>query len=140
AQLSHPNIVQIYELGQEADSYFIAMEYVAGEDMERILYTAAERSQTVPIKFAVRIMAWVCEALYYAHRQVDLNGRALNIVHRDVTPGNVMVSYQGNVKLVDFGIAKATAQLERTRPGVVKGKFLYMAPEQILQLEIDHRA
>jgi serine/threonine protein kinase len=139
AQLTHPNIVQIYDLGKAGDSYYIAMEYVDGLDLEWILGLLAKTSGRIPLDCAAAIAARVTDALYYAHRQTDIDGRPLNIVHRDVTPGNVMVSHQGVVKLVDFGIAKATAQLEKTNPGVLKGKFFYLSPEQTLRMPVDHR-
>ncbi|MFN7134817.1 MAG: serine/threonine protein kinase, partial [Myxococcales bacterium] len=129
AQLAHPNIIQIFDLGQESGHFFLAMEFMDGHDLESI---AKKAGGTVPPLLAARIGAWLADALYYANKN-------LNVIHRDVTPGNVMVNWSGMAKLVDFGIAKATDQLEKTRPGVVKGKFRYMSPEQISQLELDGR-
>ncbi len=138
AQLNHQNIVGIYDLGQEADHLYIAMEYIDGSDLERL---TREAGGLFPPHLAARIAACICDALYYANRQTDLtSGKPLNVIHRDVTPGNVMITRQGVVKLVDFGVAKATAQLERTKPGVVKGKFRYMSPEQIQLQELDGRS
>lgn len=129
AQLAHPNIIQIFDLGQESGHFYLAMEFVDGRDLETI---AKKAGGTIPPLLAARVGAWIADALHYANK-------SLNVIHRDVTPGNVMVGWNGTVKLVDFGIAKATDQLEKTRPGVVKGKFRFMSPEQIAQLELDGR-
>jgi serine/threonine protein kinase len=138
AQLNHPNIVGIYDLGQEGEHIYIAMEFIDGSDLERL---TREAGGVFPPHLAARIAACICDALYYANRQTDLtSGKPLNVIHRDVTPGNVMITRQGVVKLVDFGVAKATAQLERTKPGVVKGKFRYMSPEQVQLQELDGRS
>jgi hypothetical protein len=140
AQLAHPNIIRVYDLGKVGESYYIAMEFVDGLDLEWISGLLARENRRMPVEFVASTCARVCDALHYAHQQTDQEGRPLNIIHRDVTPGNVMVSYGGGVKLVDFGIAKATAQIERTGVGVVKGKFYYLSPEQTLNVPIDHRA
>jgi serine/threonine-protein kinase len=138
SQLKHPNIVGVYDLGQEGEQIYIAMEYIDGSDLEHL---CKESGGTIAPNLAARIGAAICDALYYANRVTDVStGRPLNVIHRDVTPGNVMITRQGVVKLVDFGVAKATAQLERTRPGVVKGKFRYMSPEQIQLKELDGRS
>ncbi len=137
ARLSHPNIVHLYDFGKVADSFFIAMEYVPGVTVGNIIRKG--REQGVPIANAVRIGANVAEALYYAHRLLDPSGRPLGIVHRDVSPQNILISFDGTVKLVDFGIAKAATQATGTRAGVIKGKFAYMSPEQCRGMPIDHR-
>ena len=138
AQLTHPNIVHIYDFGKVDDYYFIAMEYVDGVDIGRLIRRAKERP--VPFELAARILADVCAGLHFAHNAVDPIGRKLDVVHRDVTPQNVLVSYDGMVKLVDFGIAKAQFAAGRTRPGVVKGKYAYMSPEQVEGRPLDGRS
>ena len=117
AQLSHPNIVQIYDLGEISRSYFIAMEYIFGRDMRRIIPKADELGIPFPMVYALKIASSVCEGLYYAHQKSDPYGNPLHIVHRDVTPENVFVSFDGTVKVLDFGIAKAANQIEMTKAG-----------------------
>jgi serine/threonine-protein kinase len=140
AQLNHPNIVQIYDLGRVNDSYFIAMEYISGRDMSRIIPKAEKAGITFPMIYALRIASNVCEGLYFAHTKTDAYGNPLNIVHRDITPENILVSFNGTVKIVDFGIAKANSQLEQTRAGEIKGKLSYMSPEQCMGHTLDARS
>ncbi|WP_257463291.1 serine/threonine-protein kinase [Archangium lipolyticum] len=140
AQLHHPNIVQVFELGKIGDSIFIAMEYVEGADLRRILAEETKFTAAVPYAVASRICAQVAAGLDYAHNSKGVDGRPLGLIHRDVSPQNVMVAYDGSVKLVDFGIAKAEALAERSKPGVIKGKFLYLSPEAVMQERLDHRA
>ncbi len=140
AQLHHPNIVQVHELGKEGDNIFIAMEYVEGVDLRRVMAEESKFGATVPYGVAARICAQVAAGLDYAHHSRGVDGRPLELIHRDVSPQNVMIGYDGRVKLVDFGIAKAGAFMERSKPGVIKGKFLYLAPEQVSQERLDHRA
>lgn len=140
AQLNHPNIVQIYDLGKISESYFIAMEYVFGRDMRRIIPKADTLGIPFPMVYALKIASSVCEGLYYAHQKVDMYGQALNIVHRDVTPENIFVSFDGTVKVLDFGIAKAANQIEQTRAGEIKGKLSYMSPEQCMGKPLDSRS
>ncbi len=140
AQLSHPNIVQIYDLGEISRSYFIAMEYIFGRDMRRIIPKADELGIPFPMVYALKIASSVCEGLYYAHQKSDPYGNPLHIVHRDVTPENVFVSFDGTVKVLDFGIAKAANQIEMTKAGEIKGKLSYMSPEQCLGLPLDCRS
>jgi serine/threonine-protein kinase len=139
ARLAHPNICQIYDFGVIEGHYYIAMEHIAGEDLRTILTRCWERHVKVPINIAARIVLDVCSGLEYAHELKDA-GRPLNIIHRDVSPSNVMVTYQGAVKLLDFGIAKATSRVSDTTTGNVKGKFSFLSPEQIKGLPIDGRA
>lgn len=139
ASLHHPNIIEVFELGQIENSLFFVMEWVEGMDLRRILQAEQARGGVVPAGIAAWATARLCEGLGYAHSRVDDQGRKLGIIHRDVSPQNVMLSYQGEVKLVDFGIAKATAWVARSKPGIIKGKFLYLAPEQLAELPLDSR-
>lgn len=138
-RLNHPNIVQIYDLGEEGGSYFIAMEYIHGEDARRIWRTCEKAGMNLPIPLACRIAMDAAAGLAYAHKRCDSAGRPLNIIHRDISPQNLLVSFEGSVKVVDFGIAKAADQATQTRSGVLKGKYSYMSPEQASGLEIDQR-
>ncbi|MCY0996501.1 protein kinase [Myxococcus sp. MISCRS1] len=140
AQLHHPNIVQVHELGKEGDNIFIAMEFVEGVDLRHVVLEEFKFGATVPCGVAARICSLVASGLDYAHQSRGVDGRPLELIHRDVSPQNVMIGYDGRVKLVDFGIAKAGAFMERSKPGVIKGKFLYLAPEQVSQERLDHRA
>ncbi len=137
AQLAHPNIVRVFDLGQEGDHLYLAMEFIDGFDLDLVTRVAGGR---LPPDIAAGVAAAVCEALHFANRVCDRTGRPLNVVHRDVTPGNVMLTRAGVVKLVDFGVAKAAASIDKTRPGVVKGKFRYMSPEQVAFKELDGRS
>ena len=140
AQLNHPNVVQIYDLGKIGENYFIAMEYIFGRDMRRIIPKADQLGIPFPLVYALKIASSVCEGLYYAHHKTDIFGTALNIVHRDVTPENIFVSFDGTVKVLDFGIAKAANQLDQTRAGEIKGKLSYMSPEQAMGKPLDQRS
>lgn len=139
-QLQHPNIVQIFDLGRDGDEYFIAMELVHGKDLRAILDRVSSEGRTVPLAVALHIAMKVCEALHHAHCAVSHGGRSLCVVHRDVTPQNVLVSYDGEVKVTDFGLAKAAGRATQTQAGVVKGKLAYMAPEAFAGLAVDHRS
>ncbi|MBN2359504.1 MAG: serine/threonine protein kinase [Deltaproteobacteria bacterium] len=140
ATLNHPNIVQIYDLGKVGGAYFIAMEYVAGEDLARIAKRALQESCELPLELCCRIGADLCAGLHYAHEQRDIEGRPLNIVHRDVSPQNILVTFDGQVKIVDFGIAKAANKAAHTRTGTIMGKTSYMSPEQCLGGDLDRRS
>jgi serine/threonine protein kinase len=140
ALLSHQNIVQIFDLGHIENSYYIAMEYVMGKDLRTILQRAKSLNHPLSIGHALLIISKICSGLDYAHRKKDLSGRDLNLVHRDISPQNILVSYEGEVKLVDFGIAKAASQSSETRAGILKGKLSYMAPEQAWGRPVDRRA
>ncbi len=140
ARLSHSNIVQIYELGAIEDSYFIAMEYIAGRDMSAVIPKAREAGIDFPFEYALRVASNVCEGLYYAHNLTDANWQPLHIVHRDISPENIRIGWNGVVKILDFGIAKAATQLNETRAGEVKGKLGYMSPEQVLGKPLDNRS
>jgi len=139
-QLAHANIVRVLELGKHDENLYIAMEYISGRDLRQLMERFRKRQQPLPVPQACLIVAEVCEALDYAHRKRDAQGRALGIVHRDVSPQNVLVSFEGEVKLIDFGIAKAESRLQKTQSGILKGKFSYMSPEQVKGLPIDGRS
>ncbi len=139
ALLSHQNIVQIFDLGNVDGIYYIAMEYVMGKDLRTMLRKRKERKTRIPIELALTITSRMCNGLDYAHRKKDLSGSDLNIVHRDVSPQNVLISYEGEVKIVDFGIAKAASSGSETKAGVLKGKLAYMSPEQAWGKTIDRR-
>jgi serine/threonine protein kinase len=140
AQLRHGNIVGIDDFGEVDGRYFIAMEFVAGVDLARLMRHTARAGETLPLDVSVFIAREVLSALDYAHRKMNDRGAPLGIVHRDVSPHNVLVSYSGEVKLTDFGIAKAATRLHHTVGHVVKGKLAYMAPEQAKRVDIDGRA
>jgi len=140
AQLNHNNIVQVYELGKDGEQYFIAMEYVAGCDLATLARVERHRGGRVPLAIALRVICEAANGLDYAHRQRGVSGRQLDIVHRDVSPHNIICSREGGVKLTDFGIAKAVGKAMVTEVGVVKGKVHYMSPEQYTGEKVDHRS
>jgi serine/threonine-protein kinase len=139
ARLSHPNVVQIFDLGCVQGTYFIAMEYIHGEDLATILQTTVNRGASIPLGFAMKIASQACEALHYAHTKADVSGRSLGVVHRDVSPQNIVVSFGGMVKLVDFGIAKAASRRDIDHGQFLVGKLAYMAPEQYEGGDVDAR-
>ena len=136
----NPNIVQIYDFGRIAENYFIAMECVEGKDVKGILRKLAERRVMLPMEYAVYIAHEMCKGLDYAHKRTDMQGEPLGIIHRDVSPSNILVSYSGEVKVADFGIAKAQISAYNTKGGVLKGKFEYMSPEQARGETLNHQA
>ncbi len=140
AALSHPNIAQVYELGQEPDGLFLAMEFIAGRNLDQLTGAYERRQQPIPLGLSVAVMRDVCLALHSAHTFTNPSGQPSPIVHRDVAQKNVMVTYDGVVKLLDFGIAKARDSLERTRAGMVKGTAGYMSPEQVRGDPLDGRS
>jgi serine/threonine protein kinase len=140
AGLSHPNIVPIFDLGRVGNSYYIAMEYVHGRDLRTIERRARERGLRFPLDLSLRIVSEVCAALEYAHRKKDESGRPMEIVHRDISPQNILVSFEGDVKLVDFGIARAATSATTVDPAVLRGKLLYMSPEQAWGRAVDARS
>ena len=140
-QLQHPNIAQIYDLGRDGDSLFIAMEYVHGRDMATIIERQNEvKDRTLPLSFVVQVVIKVCEALHHAHAAKGSFGQKLNLIHRDITPQNILVSFEGAVKVVDFGLAKAAGRLVQTQAGVVKGKLAYLSAEQARGEQVDSRS
>ncbi len=140
AQLDHRNIVAVFELGTDSDTPYIAMQYVDGLDVLALLRECARVQIRLPPEIAVVIARDVCEALDYAHNALDNAGKPLGIVHRDISPGNVLLSWRGDVKLTDFGIARAAERRHKTEAGTLKGKYGYMSPEQVSGGEIDARS
>jgi tRNA A-37 threonylcarbamoyl transferase component Bud32 len=140
ANLAHPNVVQIADLGRAGDAYFIAMEFVDGSDLERLLDDCRQRREWVPTAIALNLLGQICTGLHAAHQAHTVDGRPLGIVHRDVKSANVFVAKNGVVKIGDFGIAKAQETVRKTQVGIVKGTAEYMAPEQRVGGEVDARA
>jgi serine/threonine protein kinase len=140
AQLSHPNIVQVFDFGEVEESFYIGMEYVMGRDLRTIMERSQKSNRPLSIDQILFIVSRVCSGLEHAHKKRDLQGKELNLVHRDISPQNILVSYEGEIKLVDFGIAKAALQENETRTGILKGKLAYMSPEQAWGKMIDHRS
>ncbi|HLK99636.1 MAG TPA: serine/threonine-protein kinase, partial [Myxococcaceae bacterium] len=141
AQLNHPNIVQIFDFGEADDAYFLAMEFIDGPNLRVLLKRASQQGVALPPAVCARLIATACEGLAFAHDFADPGtGELLGLIHRDISPDNVLVSRQGAVKVVDFGIAKAAGQSHKTRSGVIKGKLSYMPPEQLRAKQLDRRA
>ncbi len=141
APLNHPNIVQIYEIGEHLGIYYIAMEYIRGHNLREFRKRLYRKMPDVePYYICASIIAQAAAGLHYAHTAVDDDGNPLNIIHRDISPTNLLLSYQGVTKIVDFGVAKATTQQHYTSAGTIKGKYRYMSPEQIQGLPLDHRS
>jgi len=140
AQLSHPNVVSTFEVGRDAGLSFIAMEYLEGQPLARVLKRLRDGGMRLPTSLSVHVATRVLDALAYAHSVTDLDGRPLGVVHRDVSPENVFLTYDGRVQLMDFGVAQATTSLTETRAGAFKGKIAYMPPEQARGLAVDRRA
>lgn len=139
-QLNHANIAQIFDLGVVDGSYYIALEHVHGRDLRGIFDRCRQLGEAMPVAQACFMVMKVCEGLDYAHNKRDQAGRELSLVHRDVSPQNVLISFEGEVKLIDFGIAKAAGKGSKTQAGILKGKFGYMSPEQVRGLPVDRRS
>ncbi len=139
ARLNHPNVVQTNEVGEDGKRYFICMEYLEGQPLNRIIQRVG-RESGIPLGLHLRVLCEALAGLHHAHELTDYDGTPLQVVHRDVTPHNVFVTYAGQVKVVDFGIAKALSQSAETKAGVLKGKVAYMAPEQARGDKVDQRA
>lgn len=140
ARLHHPNIAQVYDIGRKEGAYFFTMEYVHGETLRSIFRATGQQEIDLPLEAAIFIAAGMASALHYAHERRGNDGRPLRIVHRDVSPSNVIVTHDGCVKVVDFGIAKAATQDHQTRSGTLKGKIPYMSPEQCRGEPVDRRS
>ncbi len=140
ASLNHHNVAQVFEVGQEAGIHFLAMEYVHGQDLRALLAKAGSMGTRVPLELALTVVAGAAAGLDHAHERRTPDGTPMGIVHRDVSPSNIMIGYDGAVKLLDFGIAKAAARSVETQSGIIKGKFAYMAPEQCRGRDVDRRS
>jgi len=140
ARLDHPNIVSIYDLGEANGNYFIAMEFIDGPSLRAVAKRARERGERLPIAEMVKIVSMAAGGLHYAHDLADAEGKPLGLVHRDISPDNILVHRNGMAKVVDFGIAKAANSSGRTRTGALKGKVAYMPPEQLRGDPLDRRA
>lgn len=139
-KLSHGNIAQVLELGVHEGAPFIALEFIDGKDLRRVLSRMRDRQTPLPLPFVLYTMIRVLDALAYAHRKRDDEDQELNLVHRDVSPQNILISYEGEVKVIDFGLAKSTLSSSRTNPSIIMGKFLYMSPEQARHQRVDRRS
>jgi serine/threonine-protein kinase len=139
ARISHPNVATVFDLGEHEDTYWIAMEYLHGEPLREVMRRTEEIGQPMPPEIACRVIADAAEGLHAAHELLGKNGEKLGLVHRDVTPHNLFVTYDGNTKVVDFGIAKFSSRMSSTRAGTLKGKLAYMSPEQVHGETIDRR-
>lgn len=140
ARLSHPNVVHIYELGREGDQLFMALEYLHGQTLANVFHKLSAASAPIPCDVVAWIGARAADGLHHAHELTDDKGDRLGLVHRDVSPQNLFLTYDGQVKVIDFGIARAEGRLAETEQGKIRGKFRYMAPEQLLGEDFDHRA
>src|SRR5688572_19238494 len=140
AQLNHNNIIHIYDLGKIGTSYYIAMEYIDGHDLKTIIKRGQERDQPLGVELALFVASKIAAALDYAHRKRDFDEKDLGLVHRDVSPQNVLISHEGDIRLCDFGIAKAASKASHTQAGALKGKLQYMSPEQAWGRSIDRRS
>ena len=140
ALLQHENIVQIYDFGSIDGEYFIAMEYLSGKDLRKLTDKAKKTAVPLGLENTLYIISHICSGLDYSHNLKDLQGRPLNIIHRDINPQNIFLTYEGQVKIIDFGIAKAASHNSTTHEGLLKGKLAYMSPEQATGKTIDHRS
>ena len=140
ALLQHENIVQIYDFGSMNGEYFIAMEYLFGKDLRRLIHKTRENSVPLSLENTLYIISRICAGLDYSHNLKDLQGKPLNIIHRDINPQNIFITYEGQVKIIDFGIAKAASHNSTTHEGLIKGKLAYMSPEQANGQTIDRRS
>ncbi len=139
AQLSHSNCVQVFDIGVGDSAFFIVMEFVDGANLKAIIEHIKKHGRDFPVEAAVYIALEICKGLAYAHELTDPNGVPLYIVHRDMSPPNVLITKHGEIKIVDFGLAKANSQLEKSEPGIIKGKFSYLAPEAAMGQDVDAR-
>jgi len=140
ARLHHPNICRIHDLGMEDGVLFMALEFIHGEDCERIQKALAKQGKTLPIGLAARIVADAAKGLHAAHELTDESGERVNLVHRDISPHNILTTFSGQVKIIDFGLAKALGRATQSQTGSLKGKFAYMSPELVRSERINHRS
>jgi eukaryotic-like serine/threonine-protein kinase len=140
ARLEHSNIVKTYEFGEHQGQYFTVMEFLAGEDLGKVLHNLQQREELIALPVAVHIAAQLCNGLHFAHELTDHAGRSLGLVHRDINPANIVITYTGEVKIIDFGVARVDTAAIKTVTGMLKGKFAYMSPEYIQGYGCDHRA
>ncbi len=140
AVLNHPNIAQIYDLGEDKGEYYIAMEYVHGHSLRDVVVDALERKGSMPLALKLKVIADAAAALDFAHQARTPSGQLLDLIHRDVSPQNILIGFNGSVKLIDFGVAKAANKLVRTATGIIKGKYAYMSPEQAYGKPLDGRS
>jgi serine/threonine protein kinase len=140
SNMVHPNICQVFDFDRLDDTYCISMEFIHGKDISGISRAERTRNSKIPVDISLYIIRQTLTGLDYAHRMTDpVSGNILNLIHRDISPQNILVSYNGGVKIIDFGIAKVAESLHHTQSGVIKGKFRYMAPEQASGKACDHR-
>ena len=139
AHLTHSNCVQVFDIGVGDNAYFIVMEFVDGANLKSIVESLRKQGKEFPVSYAAFIALEICKGLSYAHELRDPSGQDLHIVHRDMSPPNVLITKYGEIKIVDFGLAKANSQLERSEPGIIKGKFSYLSPEAAMGQEVDAR-
>lgn len=140
AQLNHPNVVQIFDLGERAGAYYIAMEYLAGENLSKVMRASLRKQRPLPLTLGAKIVSLAAAGLGHAHAKRSADGTPLNVVHRDVSPQNLLVTLEGNVKVVDFGVARAANRATQTMDGQIKGKIAYMSPEQAAGQPLDARS
>jgi eukaryotic-like serine/threonine-protein kinase len=140
ARIEHPNVCRVLDMGSVGDTYFLALEYLHGMPLSRVLVRAARSERPLDVRMVAGLLVQCCAGLHHAHELRDADGRALDVVHRDISPPNIFVTTAGLVKLLDFGVAKAHGASEKTRTGTVKGKNAYMSPEQVLGLAMDRRS
>jgi eukaryotic-like serine/threonine-protein kinase len=137
--LSHCNVVSVFDIGVGDGTYFIVMEYVDGADLKNVMEWRADIGEKMPVEAAVFIATKICQGLAYAHELTTADGKPLRIVHRDITPANVLMTRYGEIKIVDFGLARASSQLAESDAGMIKGKYGYLAPETVMEIPVDHR-
>ena len=140
ALLQHENIIHVYDFGEMDGGYFIAMEYLFGKELRAVLEKSIAAQRRIPLADCLYVAARICDGLHYAHELKDLHQRLLHIIHRDVSPQNIFITYDGKIKIIDFGIAKTSLQSVRTQTGLVKGKLAYMSPEQAMGSKLDRRS
>ena len=140
SKLSHANIARVFDLEKDQQRYFIVQEFIDGLNLRMILRILANHSIRIPVSYACHLIGKLCDGLDYAHHKTDRHGRPTPVVHRDVSPHNVLISYEGGVKIIDFGVAKAEGRTTKSVAGILKGKLAYMSPEQVRGLPIDNRS